>query len=168
MSDDFRGTQMIRSLFTSSASRYDGIVPLNVYLLRLTYVLMLVFLGKDSWTYILTHKGQWEPMDAMAWSLWAAFASLGLLGVFHPVRMLPILLLEVFYKVLWLILVAYPLWTNGRLAGSSAEGMTYAFAWVILPIIAIPWPYVARTFLHATRKATQAESKAEESNAYRS
>ncbi len=32
--------------------------------------------------------------------------------------MLPILLLEIFYKVLWLLVVAYPLWTAGKLAGS--------------------------------------------------
>jgi hypothetical protein len=38
-------------------------------------------------------------------------------------------------------------WTHGRLAGSAAEGMTFAFAWVLLPIVAVPWPYVVHTFL---------------------
>ena len=50
--------------------------------------------------------------------------------------------LEIFYQVLWLILVAYPLWVTGKLAGSPAEGTTSAFLWVILPIIAVPWGYV--------------------------
>jgi hypothetical protein len=48
-----------------------------------------------------------------------------------PVRGRPphqhLLLLEVFYKVLWLLIVAYPLWSTGTLAGSSAEGATSAF-----------------------------------------
>jgi hypothetical protein len=61
------------------------------------------------------------------------------------------LLFEIFYKVLWLYLVAYPLWMSHTLAGSDAEGMTYAFAWVLLPIIAVPWPYVIRTYLLGRR-----------------
>jgi hypothetical protein len=62
--------------------------------------------------------------------------------------MLPILLLEIFYKVLWLIIVAYPLWAKGALAGSSAEDTTNVFLWVILPIIAVPWGYAFTTFVY--------------------
>ena len=130
------------------ATRYDGVRPLNIYLLRLVYVLMFVVLGKDTWTQILTHKGSWQPDDAMAWCVWTAFATLAGLGILRPLKMLPILLLEVFYKVLWLLIVAYPLWTAGTLAGSAAEGMTAAFLWVILPIIAIPWGYAFVNYVY--------------------
>ena len=126
----------------------DERVPrVNVYLLRLVYALMLFVLGKDVWTHILTHQGEWEAYEAMAWSVWAAFASLSLIGMFQPVRMIPMLCLEVFYKLLWLALVAYPLWRSGGLAFSPLRGMTTAFLWVLLPIIAIPWPYVVRTYI---------------------
>jgi hypothetical protein len=81
------------------------------------------------------HKGTWEPDDAMAWCVWTAFATLAGLGIFRPLQMLPILLLEIFYKVLWLMLVAYPLWSAGTLASSSAASMTSAFLWVLLPIV---------------------------------
>jgi len=50
--------------------------------------------------------------------------------------------------VLWLAIVAYPLWATDRLAGSSAEGTTSAFLWVILPIIAVPWRYVAVNYFY--------------------
>lgn len=126
----------------------DERVPrVNVYLLRLVYALMLFVLGKDVWTHILTHQGEWEPYEAMAWCVWAAFASLSLIGMIQPVRMIPMLCLEVFYKLLWLALVAYPLWRSGGLVGSSVQGMTMAFLWVLLPIIAIPWPYVVRIYI---------------------
>jgi hypothetical protein len=46
-----------------------------------------------------------------------------------------------------LILVAYPLWMAGELAGSPAEEMTVAFLWVVLPIMAMPWPYFVRTYV---------------------
>ncbi len=128
-----------------------GVRRINLYLLRLVYVLMFVVLGKDTWTHILTHRGIWDPTDAVAWCVWTAFATLAGLGIMRPLQMLPILLLEVFYKVLWLVIVAYPLWSTGTLAGSPAESATSAFAWVILPIVAIPWRYAFLTFVYDPR-----------------
>jgi hypothetical protein len=130
------------------ATRFEGVRPLNIYLLRLVFILMFFVLGKTAWTHILTHRGSWEPNDAMAWCVWASFATLAGLGIFRPLKMLPILLLEVFYKVLWLTIVAYPLWVTGKLAGSAAEDTTAAFLWVILPIIAVPWSYVFVTLVY--------------------
>jgi hypothetical protein len=133
-------------------TQYDGVRPINIYLLRLVFVLMFFVLGKSAWTHILTHRGLWEPRDAIAWSVWAAFATLAGLGIFRPLKMLPILLLEIFYKVLWLIIVAYPLWSAGNLAGSTAEGTTSAFLWVILPVIAVPWGYVFLNYVYKPAK----------------
>jgi hypothetical protein len=66
--------------------------------------------------------------------------------------MLPILLIEIFYKVLWLVIVAYPLWSEGALAGSPAESTTSAFLWVILPIVAVPWAYVYANYIFKPKK----------------
>ncbi len=133
--------------------RHDGVRRMNIYLLRLLYVLMFFVLGWQTWTHVLTHRGPWEPMDAVAWCVWTAFATLAGLGILRPVKMLPIVLLEVFYKVLWLGLVAYPLWRQGTLAGSPAEGTTSAFLWVILPIAAVPWGYAFATYVYRPKRA---------------
>src|SRR5271165_6600690 len=135
------------------ADRYEGVRPINIYLLRLVYILMFFVLGKETWTHILTHQGPWEPSNAMAWCVWTAFATLAGLGIVRPLKMLPILLLEIFYKVMWLLLVAYPLWSQGKLAGSPAEGMTSAFLWVMLPIVAVPWGYVFATYIYKTSRS---------------
>jgi hypothetical protein len=127
--------------------RYEGVRRINIYLLRVVFSLMFFVLGWDTWTHILKHQGTWEPRDAMAWCVWTAFATLAVLGIFRPLKMLPILLLEIFYKVLWLIIVAYPLWSAGTLAGSSAESTASAFLWVLLPIAAVPWGYVFRNYI---------------------
>jgi hypothetical protein len=140
-------TLSLKTIFQPGA-RYEGVRPIHIYLLRLVYILMFLVLGKTTWTHILTHRGSWEPDVAMAWCVWAAFATLAGLGIFRPLKMLPILLLEIFYKVLWLIVVAYPLWSTGNLAGSPAEGTTAAFLWVMLPIIAVPWGYVFVNYMY--------------------
>jgi hypothetical protein len=132
--------------------RYEGVRRINIYLLRLLYVLMFFVLGKDTWTHILTHQGPWDPTDAVVWCLWTAFATLAGIGIMHPVRMIPIVLLEIFYKVLWLILVAYPLWVKGALWGSPTEAIALAFLWVPLPIVAVPWGYVFATYIYRTKE----------------
>ena len=136
------------------AERFDGVRPMSVYLLRLLYALMFFVLGQQTWRHVLTHRGQWDPMNAVAWCVWTAFATLAGLGILRPLKMLPIILLEIFYKVLWLGLVAYPLWAKGALAGSPAEETASAFAWVLLPLVAVPWGFAFRTYVYAgTRRA---------------
>lgn len=138
--------EAMRNLFTKSA-KFEGIRPINIYFMRLIYILMFFVLGKDVWGYILSYSGSWGENEAVAWSVWAAFSALALLGIFRTVEMIPILLLEIFYKVLWLILVVYPLWQSNELAGSGVEETAFAFALVILPILAVPWDYVFKRYL---------------------
>jgi hypothetical protein len=133
--------------------KYEGVRRVNIYLLRLVYILMFFVLGKDTWTQILTHQGAWDPADGVVWGVWTAFATLAGLGIIRPLKMLPILLLEIFYKVMWLIIVAYPLWAKDKLAGSPAETITSPFLWVILPIVAVPWDYVFVTYIYKPKSS---------------
>lgn len=112
---------------------------------------MFLVLGRDTWTHILTHRGAWDPTDAVAWCVWTASATLAGLGIARPLRMLPIMLLEIFYKTLWLILVAWPLWLRGTLAGSNAESIAIAFLRILLPIVAVPWGHVVVTYFYDPR-----------------
>ncbi len=137
---------MVKDIFIKN-SRYDGIRPVNIYFMRLIYVLMFFVLGTDVWGYILSHSGNWNENEAVAWSVWAAFSTIALLGIFRTVQMIPILLLEIFYKALWLILVAYPLWRSGEFNGSGVEETTFAFILVVLPVLAVPWGYVVSRYI---------------------
>lgn len=137
----------LQYLLCPNYEKYEGVRPLNIYLMRLIYLLMFLVLGKDVWGKIFFHTGQWEPNEAMAWSVWAAFSTMALIGIFRTVKMIPILLLEIFYKLLWLFMVALPLWKSNQLDGSDAEGMAYAFMWVLLPLVAVPWGYVYKCYV---------------------
>lgn len=132
--------------------RYEGVRRINIYVLRLLYALMFFMLGNTVWSHILSHQGPWNADNAMAWSVWAAFSALAGLGILHPLKMLPIMLLEIFYKTLWLILVAYPLWAKGMLTGAPEEYQSNVFIWVIVPVIAVPWRYVFNNVVLGTRR----------------
>ena len=151
------------SIFRTSI-KYDGVRPIHIYLLRLLYILMFFVLGRETWTEILTHKGPWDPYEAVAYCVWTAFATLAGLGILRPLKMLPIVFLEIFYKVLWLSIVAYPLWTKGALWGSPAEAITIPFLWVVLPILAVPWGYAFVTYVYKPKAAARAAIPASSSS----
>ena len=126
---------------------YEGVYKINIYLLRILFTLVFLFVGFDSWSSIFTHKAAWEPFKAAAVCMWASFAILALIGIFRPLLLLPLVIFEIIYKIIWLIIVAYPLWSNNQLAGSPAAEMTKAFLWVPLAIIAMPWKYFFRKYI---------------------
>jgi hypothetical protein len=143
----------IKDIFKPNYERYEGVRPINIYLLRLLFLLVVVFVASDSWSAILKHQGPWDPVKAAAVCMWAAYSVLSIFGLISPLKWLPIVMFEIFYKLIWLIIVAYPLWSTHRLAGSQAEEMTYAFVWVILPIVAMPWAYAFRTYVWPSKKS---------------
>jgi hypothetical protein len=68
-------------------------------------------------------------------------------GLLRPLRWLPIVLFMIFYKTLWVIVVAYPLWRAGTLAGSPAEEMAHIFVWAPIVGIFVPWIYVFKNYV---------------------
>lgn len=139
----------IREFFQPDHERYEGVRPFNIALLQIVFLLVFVFVGYDSWTSIVNHEGPWDHVGAAALCMWASYSLLSVIGVFNPLKMIPLVAFEIIYKVIWLIVVAYPLWTANELAGSPAEEMTTAFLWVILPIVAMPWKYAVNTYVFA-------------------
>lgn len=141
----------LRALFAADFRRYEGVRPINIWGLRLFYALMAAFVATDAWATLLNHQGPWEPMRALAYCVWATYPTLAVLGLLHPLRMLPIMLFTIGYKSLWFVFVAYPLWAAGTLAGSNAEGITNAFLGLPLLILVVPWGYVWRSYVRIPR-----------------
>jgi hypothetical protein len=144
----------MRSLFRPDYVRYEGVRPIHIWLLRLFYFLMAAFVATYSWRVILTHEGPWEPVRAVAFCVWAAYPTLSLLGLLHPLRMLPLFLFAISYKLIWLAIVAYPLWSAGALVGSPAEQMARDFIWIAVTPLVVPWGYVLRTYVFSGPKRT--------------
>jgi len=137
----------IKYIFTPNYEKYEGVRPINIYLLRVLYFLMLVFVGSDSWMSIINHQGPWDHVRAVAVCVWAAYTTLSFFGLINPLRWLPIVIFMIFYKSLWVIVVAYPLWRANALAGSPAEEMAHIFFWAPMVSIFVPWKYVFQNYV---------------------
>ena len=138
---------IITYIFTPDHDRYEGVRPVNIYLLRLLYFLMAIGVATEAWSTILTHEGAWDHTRAVAWCIWAAYPTLGILGLLRPLQWLPLVILMIFYKTLWLFVVAYPLWRAGTLVGSPPEAMAHVFIGAPFIALIVPWGYVFRNFI---------------------
>jgi hypothetical protein len=114
----------------------------RLYLMRALYLLNFIF-GFIIWPGILRHENMSDPLQAVAISFWAALFTLSGLGIRYPLKMLPLLFMQLFYKTVWLISVALPLWSAGR-STDLTGGMILG---VVLDLIVIPWSYVLTNFV---------------------
>lgn len=138
--------KLLKNLFSPS-DKYKGVWPIKIYVMKLFFLLMFLVAAKDAWIKLITHSGEWNSEVAIAWCSIAAYTTLSGLGIFHALKMLPIMLFMFLYKWLWLCFVAYPLWAKDQLAGSDAEGWAQVFIIIVIPILFTPWKYVFRTYV---------------------
>ena len=85
------------SELTIMTRQLSTMVSSGMSLLRALYVLMFVGVGIPVWGEILNHQGPWDHVRAIAFCVWAAYPTLGLLGLRQPVRMLPLVLFMLWY-----------------------------------------------------------------------
>ena len=139
--------RIIKYIFTPNFEKYEGVRPINIYLLRVLYFLMFIGVAFEAWKTIITHQGPWDHTRAVAFCVWAAYPTLSIFGLIRPLQWLPIVIFMIFYKTLWVIVVAYPLWRAGALAGSPAEEMAHIFVWAPVIILIVPWVYVFKNYV---------------------
>jgi hypothetical protein len=118
---------------------------LNV--LRVGYLVMGVGLAVTKWPLLLEAR-TWELQAGTVEYMLVAMSVLALLGLRYPVRLLPVLLFEVAWKLIWLGVVALPLWWDDELQGATLE-RTGEILWVIIVIAVIPWRHVLTQYVMA-------------------
>jgi hypothetical protein len=114
----------------------------RLYLLRATYLLLVVGLGLDIWPGIVSHPIGVSLMGGVVRSLLGTVALLALVGLRYPLQMVPLLLFELVWKTIWLIAFGLPLWSAQRIDAAAAETVKACAMGVVIFPIAIPWGFV--------------------------
>jgi hypothetical protein len=116
----------------------------RLYALRAGYLLVGAGLAVTEWPSLVDHE-PWSAFEGVETSMLVAMSVLALLGVRHPLRMLPLMLFEVAWKLVWYAVVAVPLWTS-----HTMDAANQAFALdclLVVPLLAvIPWQHVVATY----------------------
>lgn len=111
-------------------------------LLRVLYLLILVGLVLSVWPDVFASAGKESDSHTVVGAILVSFSLLALVGLRYPLKLLPILIFEFLWKILWLLGFSLPAFLNGS-ADEYTIGTTFACAiGVILTPLVIPWGYV--------------------------
>jgi hypothetical protein len=82
-------------------------------------------------------------IKAMVSGLWV----MAIIGIRYPLKMVPILLFELVWKLLWLIFFGIPQWWTGIGSPRLQEDLWSIGAFPIVCVLVIPWGYVWRHYV---------------------
>ena len=128
---------------SSAEAVEDEVSLVRLYVLRAMYLLLVVGLGAMIVPEIVSHPLISRGVIA---SLLGAVWLLAFLGLRYPLAMLPLLMFELAWKLIWLIAYGLPQWSAGQYPPTFAEDSFNIGLGVIL-LLVIPWGYVWRRFV---------------------
>jgi hypothetical protein len=117
----------------------------RLHVMRGAYLVIAVGLAVVKWPLIPTASSL-PLFEGVTLAMLVALSLLALLGVRYPVRMLPVLLFESAWKLLWLGLVALPKAIAGTLDAAATQILVNCSV-VVVVLAAIPWTDVWRRFV---------------------
>lgn len=118
------------------------ISTLRLYVLRATYLLIVVGLGFQIWPGIFNPPRDLEHMRGVVRSLLAAISLLAAVGLRYPLQMLPLLLFELVWKSIWILAIGLPLWSADQLDAATRQTWNDCLFGIVLFLLVIPWGYV--------------------------
>jgi hypothetical protein len=129
---------------TGTNSTEDEVSLVRLYVLRATYLLLVVGLGAFIVPSLVSH----EPMArGVIPSLLGGVWLLAFVGLAYPLQMLPLLMFEFAWKTVWLLAFGLPQWSGGQMPPTFAGDFQSIVVGVILMPIVIPWGYVYRDYV---------------------
>lgn len=132
-------------------------------LLRACYAVLVVGLSLRYGPVFIDGLSSLPRMDGVVVALLSALGILSVVGLFSPLRMLPLLVFEIVWKLIWVSAVALPKWLDGSLDEATLS-ILFNCAGVLPFVFVVPWRYVARTML-GTREPFRAAAGTEGSAA---
>ncbi|TGN65366.1 hypothetical protein EXE59_16405 [Nocardioides eburneiflavus] len=119
----------------------------RINLMRAGYAFMAVGLALVKWPQL--PEARTLPLfEGTTLALLTAMSLLAILGLRYPVKLLPLLLFETTWKLLWLALVALPVAVNGDM-GAAMSQVAFNCTFVVFIIAATPWRYVWSQYVRA-------------------
>ncbi len=119
----------------------------RLHLMRAGFLLMAVGLVLVKWP-LLPDAHSLPLYEGVTLCLLTAMSLLAFVGLRHPVKLLPLLLFESGWKLLWLSLVALPRAISGDLDAATTDVLVNC-SLVVVILAVVPWGHVWRTYVRA-------------------
>ena len=129
----------------------DGVAELPLWrlnLMRVGYAVMGVGLAVVRWPDVIAYDRSTPLYEGIVAVLLTAMSLLAFLGLRYPVRLLPILLFECLWKLIWLSVVALPAVVVGDVDEAMSD-VIFSCSFVVIILAVTPWGYVWRHYVTA-------------------
>ncbi len=117
-------------------------------LMRIGYAVMGVGLAVVKWPIVIGYDRSLPLYEGVVAVLLTAMSLLAFLGLRYPVRLLPILLFETLWKLIWLSVVALPAVAAGDVDEAMSE-VIFSCSLVVVILAVVPWGYVWQGYVVA-------------------
>ena len=132
-----------------SPSRLSEVSTLRLYLLRAMYLFIAVGLVLTVWPDIVAPSDTIANAKTVIRSLLGALALLSAPGLRYPLQMIPVLLFELLWKIIWVVAFALRMFLHQGLDQYATETLFACLLGLVLVPLALPWGYVFRHYLAA-------------------
>ena len=130
----------------------------RLYLLRAMYAFMAIGIGITFWPLIVSPPYTADAKSVVR-ALLGALGALSLLGIRYPLKMLPLLMFELAWKVIWVAASALPMWLGSGLDAYASETLFACVLGIVLGILGMPWGYVHMHYVKAAGEPWQTNRK---------
>lgn len=117
-------------------------------LMRVGYAFMGVGLAVVRWPDVIGYDRSTPLYEGVVAVLLTAMSLLAFLGLRYPVRLLPILLFESLWKLIWLSVVALPAVVSDDVDQATSE-VIVSCSLVVVILAVVPWRYVWQRYVVA-------------------
>jgi hypothetical protein len=117
-------------------------------LVRVGYAVMGVGLAAVKWPLVIGYDRSMPLYEGIVAVLLTAMSLLAFLGLRYPVRLLPILLFESLWKLIWLTVVALPAVVAGDVDAAMHQVIVNCSI-VVIVLAVVPWRYVWQRYVVA-------------------
>jgi hypothetical protein len=119
----------------------------RLYVLRASYLLIGLAQGSRTWPAILHHAQPWDFWHSVGISFFGALTLLCLIGVRYPVRMMPLLMFEFTWKLIWVLAAWLPQYLGHSLDPDIADSFSGIFPGIVIVPLVLPWGYLWKTYV---------------------
>jgi hypothetical protein len=113
----------------------------RLHLMRVGYAVMGVGLAVVKWPVVIGYDHSTPLYEGVVAVLLTAMSLLAFLGLRYPVRLLPVLLFESLWKLIWLSVVALPAVAAGDVDQAMSETIL-SCSLVVIIVAVVPWRHV--------------------------
>ena len=123
----------------------DAVSLWRLYVLRALYAGLAAAEASIQLSAFL-HHAHWTQTSGVAHSFLLALALLSIVGIRYPLGMLPLLVYELLWKMVWLCGIALPLCAADQVDADTRKSF-FEIAPVIILFPLLPWRYIFSNYL---------------------